>query len=227
MKKILLIIKACGVKEEEHECNLIKSQADLYDITTIEIEPKSIEDLEKTLYNGNKYDFIYLSSHGNPNGFGNSNGSINISWYNFGVMICGSACLNYDSILMLSCCRGGLNEVAYDLIFCCPKISFVVGPRQSLVPSEMAISFNILLFNLVHRNIDPIVACEKIKLGTDIRFVCFDRLEVQTETGYLLRVAEHNRRYNEIQQLNQARQQANEPEIEENQIEINLNSTNN
>lgn len=223
MNKTILIVKACGVKGEEHECNLIKTQAELYGINTIEIEPNSIKELSDIIHNGTRYDFIYLSSHGNSIGFGNATGTINISWFEFGVMLCGSACLNYNSILMLSCCRGGLNEVAYDLFFCCPKISFVVGPRQSLVPSDMAISFNILLYNLVHRNIDPIVACEKIKLGTDIRFVCFDRLEVQSETGYLLRTASHQQTSDEIEHLNVARISANEPIIENNHtIEINL-----
>jgi hypothetical protein len=226
MDKTLLIVKACGIEGEEHECNLIKTQAVLYGIKTIEIEPKNITELSETIHNGTKYDFIYLSSHGNSIGFGNSLGTINISWYEFGVMLCGSSCLNYNSILMLSCCRGGLNEVAYDLFFCCPNISFVVGPRQSLVPSDMAISFNILLYNLVHRNIDPIVACEKIKLGTDIRFVCFDRLEVQSDTGYLLRIARHQQSVKETQQLNQAREVANEPKVENNStVELNITST--
>jgi hypothetical protein len=41
----------------------------------------------------------------------------------------------------------------------------------------MLIAYNILLFNLEHRKLDPIIACEKIKCGTDIRFACFDRHE--------------------------------------------------
>jgi hypothetical protein len=49
----------------------------------------------------------------------------------------------------------------------------------------MLISFNILLYNLEHRNVDPIIACERIKLGTDNRFICFDRLETEAEIGFI------------------------------------------
>lgn len=93
---------------------------------------------------------------------------------------------------MLSCCRGGLNEVAYNLFYCCENISYIVGPRQSLYPHDMLISFNILLYNLQHRNIDPIVACEKIKLATDIRFICFDRLETVSDIGYLTHIKNYS-----------------------------------
>jgi len=76
----------------------------------------------------------------------------------------------------------------------------------------MLIGFNILLYNLEHRGVDPIVACEKIKLGTDIRFVCFDRLETESDAGYKMHVQENNREW--LDRVNQARERANEPMIE-------------
>ncbi|SFH05575.1 hypothetical protein SAMN04489864_104329 [Pedobacter insulae] len=48
----------------------------------------------------------------------------------------------------------------------------------------MLISFNILHYNIVQRNIDPIVACDKVKSATDIRFVCFDRMETEGELAF-------------------------------------------
>jgi hypothetical protein len=186
-KRIMLLIKACGVKGEDQECKNIYTQAEMYGITTSVIEPQSVSDLKKSLKGGIKYDYIYLSSHGSADGLCNHTNSIKLTWLDFGLMLCESACMKENCILMLSCCRGGLNQVAYDLIYCCENISYVVGPRQSLPADDMLISFNIFLYNVRHRGLDPIVACEKIKAGTDIRFVCFDRLEVEAEAGYILK----------------------------------------
>ncbi len=188
-RKKILIIRACGLTGEKQECDNIKSQCELYNIEVHDYCPKTNEEIDEIIYNGVKYDYIYLSSHGNKEGFGSEDGIIDYSWLDFGVELCSADCMNEDCVIMLSCCRGGLNEVAYDLFYCCENISFVVGPRQSLAPHEMLISFNILLYNLQRRNIDPIVACEKIKLATDIRFVCFDRMETMSEIGYLTHVA--------------------------------------
>jgi hypothetical protein len=85
--------------------------------------------------------------------------------------------MNEDSILMLSCCRGGLMEVAYDIFLTCQQICYVLGPRQSLTSADMHICFGIFLYNMEMRRVDPVVACEKIKLATDQRFSCYDREE--------------------------------------------------
>lgn len=209
MIKKLLIIKACDVKGGEEECHSIETQAKMYGINTTLISPNNLEELEKGLSSGTKYDYIYLSSHGNDEGICNHNQSLDLSWFDFDVILCSSMCMKENCILVLSCCRGGLNQVAYDLFYCCGKIAYVVGPRQSLPPHDMLISFNILLYNLTHRRLDPIVACEKIKAGTDIRFVCFDKLEVEAEIGYILRTREYEEADKE--QLNVAKQIANEP----------------
>lgn len=209
MTKRILIIKACGVAGEDEECKNIQTQAEMYGITTDLITPTNVAELRAGLQNGQKYDYLYLSSHGNDQGLCNHNQTLDISWFDFGIILCSSMCMNHECILMLSCCRGGLNQVAYDLFYCCPKISYVVGPRQSLAAHDMLICFNILLYNLTHRGLDPIVSCEKIKAGTDIRFVCFDKLEVEVETSYLLRVSAYETQ--KKQQLNEARQIADEP----------------
>lgn len=207
--KNILILRACGLSDEKQECDNIKSQAELYNLEIHDYCPKDNNELIEILNKGIFYDYIYLSSHGSESGFGNETGTIDYTWFDFGVELCSSMCMKEDCIILLSCCRGGLNQVAYDLFYCCTKIAYIVGPRQSLFPHDMLISFNILLYNLEHRNVDPIVACEKIKLGTDIRFVCFDRLETEAETGYLMRVREYEKEW--IEELNEAKQKANEP----------------
>lgn len=209
--KNILILRACGLSDEKHECDNIKSQAEMYGLEIYDYCPKDNNDLHKILYNPIAYDYIYLSSHGSDIGFGSENGLIKYTWFDFGVELCSSMCMKEDCIILLSCCRGGLNQVAYDLFYCCSKISYIVGPRQSLYAHDMLISFNILLYNLEHRNVDPIIACEKVKLGTDIRFVCFDRLETEAEAGYRLRIGEYEMAWKE--KLNKAKKNTNEPPV--------------
>lgn len=204
----MLILRVCGLPDEKRECVNIRSQAELYDIQVYDECPKTESELIEILNRGIKYDYIYLSAHGNEDGFANENGTIDLSWTEFGTELCSAMCMNEDCIILLSCCRGGLNQVAYDLFYCCLKVAYVVGPRQSLYPHDLLIGFNILLYNLEHRGVDPIVACEKIKSATDIRFVCFDRLETETETAYLLHVKQYSPDI--VSHLNQARERASE-----------------
>jgi hypothetical protein len=209
--KEMLILRACGVQDENKECVNIKAQAELYGINVCDECPQNNEDLINLLIRGIKYDYIYLSAHGDAEGFCNEERTVDLSWMDFGTELCSSMCMNEDCIVLLSCCRGGLNQVAYDLFYCCFKIAYVVGPRQSLYPHDMLIGFNILLYNLEHRGVDPIVACEKIKLGTDIRFVCFDRLETESEPAYLMHIKQYS--FEELQQLNEAKEKASEPPL--------------
>lgn len=190
MKKSILILEACGHIDEPLEVAGIKTQAELYgiDIKTSCINSK--DDLRKALTEHGDFDYIYLSSHGDNCGFSNENETLNISWFRFGAMVCSSSCLRQGGILMLSCCRGGLNEVAYDMFWNCPSIEYVVGPRQSLTSADMLVGFQLLMYNLEHRNLDPIVASDRVLKGTDIRFTCFDRMETMSDPGYLNRKKE-------------------------------------
>ena len=118
-----------------------------------------------------------MSAHGNSEGFASEDEKVNMSWQKLAMLLCKSKCMNEDGILMLSCCRGGLMEVAYDIFLTCQQICYVLGPRQSLTSADMHICFGIFLYNMEIRSIDPVMACEKIKLATDQRFSCYDRQE--------------------------------------------------
>lgn len=175
--KRILILKACGSSDEPHECNGICEQAQLYGIEHV---CKCVHDnveLEKILSSTGLFDYIYLSAHGNSEGFASEDGKVDMSWQKLATMLCHSNCMNEDSILMLSCCRGGLMEVAYDIFLTCQDICYVLGPRQSLNSADMHICFGIFLYNMEIRHVDPVVACEKIRLATDQRFSCYDRQE--------------------------------------------------
>ncbi len=177
MNKRILILKACGSSDESHECNGICEQALLYGIEYVCKCVKDNEDLEGILYSHGLFDYIYLSAHGNAEGFASEDEKVNMSWKKLTMLLCNSKCMSEDSILMLSCCMGGLMEVAYDIFLTCQQICYVLGPRQSLTSADMHICFGIFLYNLEIRGVDPVMACEKIKLATDQRFSCYDREE--------------------------------------------------
>ncbi|WP_299121290.1 hypothetical protein [uncultured Tenacibaculum sp.] len=181
-----LILNLLLTKDEENETLVIGKQLELYDYDVNVCNIENNEELVKVLEEDKKYDIIYLSAHGDNQGFTNEAEDYECSWKNFGELLYNANCLADENILLLSCCRGGLNKVAYDMFFICPEIEYICGPRLSLDSSEMLIGFNVFLFNSVYLNLDPIVATEKVLKATDMRFKCFDRLETISETGYLL-----------------------------------------
>lgn len=179
--KRILMLEACGIAGEEHECGGICNQAKLYNIEVINKNVVDNKDLDIILQSNGTFDYIYLSSHGDIEGFASENGKVDISWSEFAALLCSTGCMNDDCIIMLSCCRARLNQVAYTLFANCTHVSYAVGPRQSLTSQEMHICFGIFFYSVEIRDIDPVVACEKIKAATDRRFSCYDREEVGEE----------------------------------------------
>ena len=177
MSKRILILKACGSVDEPHECNGICEHAKLYAIEPVCKDVRNNDELRSILsYNGS-FDYIYLSAHGCSDSFSSEDEKVDMDWGEFAGLLCASGCMNDDCILMLSCCRGGLMQVAYTLFYHCTHISYVLGPRQSLSSVDMHMCFGIFLYNVEIKNNDPVVACEKIKCATDQRFSCYDRQE--------------------------------------------------
>lgn len=183
----MLILACSGLADESDEINSIQSLCNLYEIDYQTIFISTSEVFFDSLKEGKSYDYIYLSSHGNEYGFSNGTKELDIRWTQFGEVLYNRNILKEESLILLSCCRGGLNDVAFDLINFCPHINYVIGPRTSLLTEEVLIGFSVFLFNFIFRGIDPIVACEKVKSATDLRFMCYDRVEVLTEPAYLLR----------------------------------------
>lgn len=161
----------------------IQCHANHYNMKVVEHEIKTKEDLDKALEQGEQFDYLYIAGHGNDTCFGDAK-SIIVSWSDFGKLVCEANCLKEDAILMLYCCRGGLNQVAYQLFAACPNIQYICGARQKMRNIDLIIGFNVFVYNIECRNIDPILAAEKATLATENRFVCFDRLEVEAEPLY-------------------------------------------
>ncbi len=138
-----------------------------------------------TLYSGIKYDYIYLASHGCETHWGNISGTVNINWISFAALVCSSQVAKPGAIFLHSCCRGGLSQVAYQMFACCPKIEFVCGPRHDIYPVDLVISFNLFLYNIEVKRIDPVRSAEKVLTATDIRLLCSDRIETNSKADYI------------------------------------------
>lgn len=186
MAKRILILKACGSSNEPHECNGLCAQAQLYGIEHVCKCVRNNAELEIELCSNGQFDYIYLSAHGNSEGFASEDGKVDMNWPDLASLLCQSNCMTDDSVLMLSCCRGGLMIVAYNMFLTCSHICYVLGPRQSLTSADMHICFGIFLYNTEIRGIDPVAACEKIRLATDQRFSCYDREEESISLMYYI-----------------------------------------
>lgn len=189
MRKRILILKACGSKDEPHECNGICEYAKLYKIKPVCKDVRNNDELKSILSSNGSFDYIYLSAHGCSELFASEDRQVKMDWGEFAGLLCSSGCMNDDCVLMLSCCRGGLMQVAYTLFYHCTHISYVLGPRQSLSSIDMLMCFGIFMYNVEKKNNDPVVACEKIKLATDQRFSCYDRQEeeINMESYFMTR----------------------------------------
>ena len=96
MRKRILLLKACGSSDEPHECNGICEQAQLYGIESVCKCVKDNEGLESILYSHGLFDYIYLSAHGNAEGFASEDGKVNMSWQKLAMLLCKSKCMNED-----------------------------------------------------------------------------------------------------------------------------------
>lgn len=183
--KRLLLIKAAGMEEEASECKIITELCFSYEIAVHCIEAKDNCDLgEKIFEVRQQFDFIYLSAHGNSEIFGSEDECINVPWDQFSSWLCESGVLKEDSILFHSCCRGGLDQVAFSLFYTCPQISYVIGPREKLCALDMVIAFHLLLYSREYRYYDAVIACKRIESGASLRFKCFDRMEIESMPAY-------------------------------------------
>ena len=84
----MLILKACGSSDEPHECNGICEHAQLYDIEPICKCVQNNEELENILSSNGQFDYIYLSAHGNSDGFASENRKIEMSWQELAMLLC-------------------------------------------------------------------------------------------------------------------------------------------
>jgi len=130
---------------------------------------------------GHRYDYLYLATHSDLTGFGESDGSTLIEWERFAETLCTAACLNPGSILLLGCCRGGLKKVANQLFYGCSDIDYVCGPRWTVKDLDISVGFHIFIYNMEVRNEQPSTAVKRASKGTGYDFFCHDRVEFEDQ----------------------------------------------
>ena len=182
--KNLLVIRASSDIGDKAILD-IYCHAEHYGIKSEHIEVSSLEELRHKL-NNKKCDYIYFAGHGNSSCFGDEKRFV-VDWTGIGNVICETNCLNKGAIVMLYCCKGGLNTVAYQLFASCEEIEYVCGAKQNMKNIDLVIGFNVFLYNIENRNIDPVLSAQKATLATEIRFECFDRTEAEANPLYFYR----------------------------------------
>lgn len=183
-KYSILIIECQLSDEEQCEINCLVSQCGLLGFNVEKVVVSKTKDLLQHLEKGNKYNLIYLSAHGNKKEFLSENSDFKMEWKDFAHQLCISKNMEEDCVVMLSCCRGGLNEVSYILFYYCAAIQFVIGAPQKLDNYEFNTAFSIFLFNYEIRGYDPIIAAKKVEHGIGTRLIGFDRTETEATIGY-------------------------------------------
>ncbi len=182
MSKRLLLIKAskdiCA-----DEITHISTVAKLFGMSECTIEYSSLEDFKTKICSGDRYDYIYLAAHANPECFGEADGSCTTNWCDFAMTLCELQCLKYGCVLLLGCCRGGLKVVANTLFLNCTQIDYVCGPRWTVTGADITAGFHIFVYNMVVRREQPSTAARRASKATGYDFFCYDRVE--TEDTYL------------------------------------------
>ena len=193
-KKKALVLKAsediCG-----DEMGLISHQFKLLGIETVsEIvkDQKHLREIIETCIQKNlNFDYVYLCTHGDKEGFSIDFNGITeyVSWAAFGTAMCESSILNEDTIFLLACCKGGLFQVATDMMSDCNKINFVCGVKWTVHKWDLTTGFVVFIYNIEVKNAEPAYASQKASQATDYTFMCYDRDEIETNPQYLQRQA--------------------------------------
>lgn len=218
-KKSILVLKAskdiCG-----NEIGLLTNHCQLLGMNVLTEEILSenglSEIVEKYVNAATKFDYIYLCTHGNIEGFDTDLGTdkISLKWSSFSQLMCETGILNDDTILLLGCCKGGLFQVATDILAVCNKINFVCGVKWNVKAWDLTTGFVVFLHNIENKNAEPSYAAIKASLATDYTFVCYDRDEVEMMPQY------SNRQWILYQELGWADENgnwvSNDPKINEN-----------
>jgi hypothetical protein len=195
MAKSILVLRAskdiCGdeVGLVTHHCQLLGMTVFKEDVPSEEALTKVVE---KYLALDIHFDYIYLCSHGDKDGFETdlSGTKIFIPWTSFSQQLCENGILNNDTIFLLACCKGGLTQVGIDIMSVCNKINYICGVKWNAFPWDLTTGFVVFIHNIENKNAEPSYAAQKASLATDYTFVCYDRDEVEMTPHYRIRQKE-------------------------------------
>ncbi len=183
MAKNILILRA-SEDIPDQEIDNVKAQVELYAMEVTISSTLTVEQVKAALYAGVAYDYIYLATHGCEANWGSVSGALEMTWIQFAAEVCKSGVSKPGAVFLHSCCRGGLDSVAYDMFACCEKIELVCGPRFNVRPADLVMAFNLFLYNIEVRGTDPIVSAQKVLAAIDLRLHCMDRIECLNSINY-------------------------------------------
>ena len=126
-----------------------------------------------------QYEYVYISTHGSTESFGEADGSKYITWSEFALSLCEADCLKAEAKLLLGCCRGGQHRVAHTMFEECALIDFVCGPRASIRDVDINAGLSIFLYNIEKRHEQPSTAIRRASEATGLDFFCHDRVEFE------------------------------------------------
>lgn len=194
MKSILVLRASTDICGDEvglvtNHCQLLGMSVckeDIPDEATLKII------IEKYLISGIEFDYIYLCTHGDKEGFStNLSGSdVFISWTSFSQQLCENGILKDETIFLLACCKGGLTKVAIDILSVCNKINYICGVKWNAYPWDLTTGFVVFIHNIEQKKAEPNYAAEKASLATDYTFSCYDRDEVEMMPQFKIRQKE-------------------------------------
>lgn len=193
--KSILVLKAsndiCGdeVGLVTHHCQLLGMEVYKEEIPTEEALQRVIE---KYAALDISFDYIYLCTHGDKEGFDTNLSGINIfiPWTSFSQQLCENSILKDETIFLLACCKGGLTKVAIDILSVCNKINYICGVKWTAYPWDLTTGFVVFIHNIENKNAEPNYAAQKASLATDYTFTCYDRDEVEMMPQYKTRQEE-------------------------------------
>jgi len=179
-KKLLLVRVSSDVKD--NSLLSLYNFVQHFGIEVIHRDVSTKQDLEDALKLGS-FDYLYFAGHGDETCF-TDNKLLNLTWTEIGELICQTSCLNNNAIVMLYCCKGGLSPVVFELMATCPSVQYVCGAKQNVSGLDLTTGFVVFLYNVEHRKIDPTISANKATDATDIRFQCFNRVDVEFNPMY-------------------------------------------
>jgi hypothetical protein len=154
----VLIIQVCeSVKEGEIERVSSLARRHRAILQHIPLNEERVPNLYATCSQG-MFDLVYICGHGNDLGVGTKDDDFSITFPQLSGALCGN--LTPNATVLLSCCDGGTEEIATDLMTFCGNMNWVVGVPTSSPAEQLDTAFNVLLYQLAHGS-EPGAAADK------------------------------------------------------------------
>jgi hypothetical protein len=154
----VLIVQVCdSVKEGEIErvSSLARRHGAI--LQHIPLNEDRVPNLYATCSEG-MFNLVYICGHGNDLGVGTADEEFSITFPQISAALCGN--LTTTATVLLSCCDGGTEEIATDLMAFCGNMNWVVGVPTSSPSEQLDTAFNVLLYQLAHGS-EPVDAAAK------------------------------------------------------------------